>query len=251
MAGPRPAYGCKGAVGVGMAGTGAIAQFTDRVIDPRRLPMCAGPETVGVTRGAVGLVGRERPGHCLGVTRMAICASELAPMIARVVGRVHKTHGRPGTGIMATVALETGDEVSTGFAGRGCPVVATAARRSQVAVINRCRLPGNHAVAVTAIGCRLNMTGRFARRLNTIVTIAAPAGDTRVVERRGQPGICAVTTAAIGRRRHMARRLARRVGAIVAAAAIAGDPHMVERRRRPGVGGVAHTAVLGGRHMGR
>ncbi len=92
-----------------MAGTGAIPQLADGVIDRRviYLLVLILPVVSCVATCTIWLVGAVEPGHGLAVTLVTIYARDVGSMVAWIVGRLvpKGEERRPAVGAMARIAL--------------------------------------------------------------------------------------------------------------------------------------------------
>ncbi len=114
-------------VGVEMAGTGAVAQFSDPIEHCRWFLVFfvrAGFEIPGMASCAVGPVGRRRPDTGFGVAPVAICAIKPRGMSGGIsAGQMCVANPGPVCCYMATVALRCSHEMAVGLAGCHIAVV--------------------------------------------------------------------------------------------------------------------------------
>jgi len=166
------------AVRVRMARAGAVTQLGHGVIDTRRPGVVTRPVFVGMTGCTVGLVRGLRVKHDLRIRCVTVGATQLQAVIARISARMHVQGRGPRSRGVTGVTLLRRHEMISALAGRTRSIVATAARRGDVAVVECSRDPRQDAVAVAAIGGGRDVAGRLAGCLHAIVAITARFGDT-------------------------------------------------------------------------
>ncbi len=189
---------------------------------------------------AVGLECGELPVHDFGVALMAISASEIIPVIERLVGesRVVIVRGAPGIRAVAEAAVLRRVEVPWVLSCCQCAVVAGRAGPKYLTVIHvGHRRPHICAVAVLAnVGC-LNVQRTLAYCVGSIVTTTAVVHDVDVVEVRRHPGGRRVAVIAVIAAGNVGRVFAGGRNTIVAGIAGAVDLRVIDRiRRHPDVG---------------
>lgn len=191
---------------VHVAGARAVAQLADVVLDIRvpDLAVWPGSVVVGVTTGAIGLIGRGRPVHDFRIALMTggIRAIEINAVIQGLVRqrRVLEIVRQPGHRVVAGAALLCGDEVPVVLAGRDGTVVAGRTRSEHLRVIDHVDRREEHRVmaCLTYIG-GLRMRRVLAGRIRAVVAIDAVPDDIKVIEIRrdkGHSGMAIVTVVA-------------------------------------------------------
>jgi len=188
----------------------------------------------------IGLEGGELPAHNFGVALMAISASEIIPVIERLVGEsgVAIVGWGPGIRVVAEAAVLRRVEVPWVLPCCERTVVAGRAGPKYLVVIHIGHWrPHICAVAILAnIGC-LNVQRTLACRVGSIVTTTAVVNDVGVVEVRRHPGGRRVTVIAVIAAGNVGRVFAGGCSAIVAGIAGAVDLRVIDRiRRYPDVG---------------
>ena len=101
------------AVGVDMAGTAAVTQFADGVLDIAVFLMRPGFVVVRVTARAIRLESSILPVDYLGIRPVTLGTWEVAAVILWLVGQSHVAviRGRPGVARVADIALLRGAKV--------------------------------------------------------------------------------------------------------------------------------------------
>lgn len=144
---------------------GTIAQQRDRLVVVRYRQII-----IGVTSGAVGLIGRKWPGDDLVVGSVAIDAKYRGAVVAGIIRRVvpEVNQGYPHCRAVTAVAIQCCDEMCRRFTGRNRAVVAGQAKTGDHRVVERCRYPGAGEVTAVAFG-RGWQVGRWLARCSDAV----------------------------------------------------------------------------------
>ena len=176
-------------IGIHVASTGTITQFTCGVLDRRIFGflMWTGLIVSGMAAGAIWLECRELPINHLGVALVTRGTSKVAAVIERFVwqARVAVVSRSPRVRVMAQAAVLCGVEVSGILAGCNSTVMARCARPKHLVVVNDSY--GSPHVGTVAIlanigGQRMHRT--FASCVRAVVTADAIACYVCVIESR-------------------------------------------------------------------
>lgn len=126
---------------------------------------------IGMTARTIGDIGRESPGHHLGILQVTSCAWGIHTMIAWIGGRLMSEYERrPVVGHVTVVAFLVGYEMIVVFSGGNGAVVAARAGAIGIGVVELRRQPGHGDVAhVAFIGCG-NVVCGLARGDCAVVT---------------------------------------------------------------------------------
>lgn len=107
---------------------------------------------IGMTPGAVGLVGRRGPNNRLGITLMALDASYARIMVSGIAGRgVIEIYSQPVRCVVTFITLQAGHKMSGRLSGRGGSIVTGRTTPRHQAVIHGSRGPGQSAVATVTL----------------------------------------------------------------------------------------------------
>lgn len=105
-------------------------------------------EVVCMAAGTIRLILGRWPGHKLGISTMAIRASQICTMVSGIPARqVAENQRRPEIVVMAVVALETGFEMRSAHTRRRSAIMASRTGTRDTVVVEISWYPGHRGVA--------------------------------------------------------------------------------------------------------
>jgi hypothetical protein len=131
---------CEIGIGIHVAGTGAVAKLTSGILNIRvlRFFVRAGFVITRVATGTVRLECRELPVNNLGVALVTFCASQIIPVILRLVrqARMAIVNWRPGIRVVTQTAILRRIEMPRVLSRRKRTVVARRAGPKHLVVVH-------------------------------------------------------------------------------------------------------------------